>query len=165
LRQLGWVEGNTLGAEWRFGEGHAEHLPQMAADLVRLPVEVLLAVGASAAGPAHQQTTTIPTVLVTVGDPTVSELVQLLARPVGNVTGATIGSSTMSIKSVELLRTVLPQLSRLAILGDPMLPAYASIVLPAAHAAQTQGLQVKELDLETIDEVDATIETARAWGG
>jgi putative ABC transport system substrate-binding protein len=163
LHQLGWRDGENLAIEWRFAEGHAELVSQLPADLVQLPVEVLVAAGAAAALPAYQQTTSIPIILAGVGDPTVSDLVKNLARPVGNVTGTAIGSGTLSIKSVELLRTILPQLSRLGVIGDPTVPAYESITLPTAQAAQTQGLLTQVLDVSKVEDVDAAFETARAW--
>jgi putative ABC transport system substrate-binding protein len=95
LRQLGWIDGENLTTEWRFAEGHAELLPQLAAELVRLPVEVLVTPGAATAVPAHQQTTTIPIVLAGVGESTIAEFVQNIARPVGNVTGVGIGLTTI----------------------------------------------------------------------
>jgi putative ABC transport system substrate-binding protein len=169
LGQLGWIQAENLSIEWRFADAQVDLLPQLAADLIHLPIEVLVTTGTASALAAHQQTTTIPIVLNSVGDPAVSELVKNLARPIGNVTGLTLGSATVSIKSVELLRTVLPQLTRLAIFGDPTFLAtptesYAAIVTPSIQVAQTLGLQVNLLEVSKLEDVDAAIEVAKAWG-
>jgi putative ABC transport system substrate-binding protein len=147
-------------------ETQNELLPQLAAELVQLPVEVILTVGALATEPAHQATTTIPIVMVLGPDPTVltaSGMVQSLARPGGNVTGTSGGVAPWNTKAVELLKTLLPQLSRLAILGDRSTPNDADMRPPAAHAAQALGLQILDLDLSAPN-VDGPLEVAQAWG-
>jgi ABC-type uncharacterized transport system substrate-binding protein len=129
-------------------------------------MDVFVTDGTAAALRAHQRTTTIPIVMVNVADPTVSDLVKNLARPAGNITGNTFGGGTIAIKTVELLRTVLPRLSRAAIFGaDPTAYAasYASTTLPTAQAAQTQGLQVQVLAVSRVEEVDGAMEAAQAW--
>jgi putative ABC transport system substrate-binding protein len=162
LHQFGWSDGVNLSIEWRFAEGKTNLMPELAAELVQLPVEVLFASGAVAALPAHQQTNTIP-IVTSANDQTILELVQSIARPARNVTGATIGSTTTGIKSVELLRSVLPQRPRLAILTDPSLPAYTPEVVPAERTAQTLGIQFQELHVRTVEDVDGAVEAARAW--
>jgi putative ABC transport system substrate-binding protein len=164
LHQLGWSDGENLAIEWRFAEGHDTLIPDLAAQLVSLPVEILVAAGAASALPAHQQTTTIPIVLVSVGDLAVSELVQNLAHPTGNVTGVGNGTTTYTTKSAELLKTVLPQLSRIALFGDPTVPAYTSAALPTADAARTLGLDVQILDVDTVDDVDKAFAVMPAGG-
>jgi putative ABC transport system substrate-binding protein len=164
LQNLGWTDGQNIALEWRFADGQPDRLPQLAADLVQALVEVMVTSGAAAAVPAHQQTTRIPIVLVSVSDPTVLDLVTNLAHPAGNVTGTALGIDTINIKSVELLRTVLPQLSRLAIFADPSVPAYTSIALPTARAAQAQGLQAQVLDADKLEDLDAAFDAAQAWG-
>jgi putative ABC transport system substrate-binding protein len=162
LRQLGWVEGDNLVVEWRFAEGRPELVPEMAADLVRLPVEVLVAAGAAAVLPALQLTSAIP-IVTAAGDPTISELVQNLAHPVGNVTGTSDATTTLMVKSVELLHTVLPHTSRLAILADSTLPAYLDVP-PAVQAAERIGLHVQELDVRTVEDVDRAFSAAQSFG-
>ncbi len=163
LRRLGWVEGENLAIEWRFAEGRNELLPELAADLVRVPVEVILAVSTNAALAAKQQTSTIPIVFANVTDPVTSGLVESLARPGGNITGTAHGGDTPAIKQVELLKTVLPQLSRLAILEDQSYPARASLVAPAAQTAERLGIQILDLDVRGVEDVDGAFETAKAW--
>jgi putative tryptophan/tyrosine transport system substrate-binding protein len=124
LREFGWVEGETLNIEWRFAEGRADLLPELGAELVHLPVEVILAVPTDASLAAQQQTSSLPIVFVAMSGPLGSGLVKSFTAPGGNITGVTAGVTGVRIKSVELLKTVLPQLSRLAILGDRSLPAF-----------------------------------------
>ena len=124
LHQHGWIEGENLTVEWRFADGRFELLPGLAAELVRLEVEVLTAIGGFGAVPARQQTSTIPIVMINVGDPVGEGLVQSLVRPGGNVTGVRIGTVAITVKGVELLKTVAPWLARLVILGDPRAPAF-----------------------------------------
>jgi putative ABC transport system substrate-binding protein len=115
-----------------------------------------------AATVAHQLTTTIPIVAGFVGDAFIGEFVQNLARPVGNVTGTTLGSTTLFIKSIELLRTVLPHLSRLTFLVDKSSVSYADVP-PALQAAQMLGIQVQELDVRTVEDVEGALGAAQAW--
>jgi putative ABC transport system substrate-binding protein len=87
MRELGYVEGKNLVVEWRFADGKAERVPGLAADLVKLKVDVIVAVASAAIGPAQKSTTTIPIVMATTGDPVGSGFVKSLARPGGNITG------------------------------------------------------------------------------
>jgi putative tryptophan/tyrosine transport system substrate-binding protein len=163
LRQHGWVQGENLAIEWRYAEGRDERLPELAADLVSLPVEVIYTVATSGTLAAKQQTSTIPIVFASVGDPVAAGLVGSLARPGGNITGTSNGGATVSIKSVELLKTVVPQLSRLAILEDESNPARGSLFPPAAQTAAGLGIQILDLDVRGVEDVDGAFETARTW--
>jgi putative ABC transport system substrate-binding protein len=120
-------------------------MPQLAAQLINMPVEVLFAPGAVVVQAARQLSVTLPTV-TEAGDPTIFDLVQNIARPAGNITGIALGTSTTMIKSVELLHTALPQLSRLAFMVDKGIVAYADVG-PALQTAQTLGITVQELDV------------------
>jgi putative ABC transport system substrate-binding protein len=163
LHQLGWIDGENLIREKRSAEGQAELLPELAASLLQVPLEVIYCVGDAAALAVHQLTTTTSIVAGVVTDATASELMKNLARPAGNVTGTTIGSTTLMIKSVELLRTVLPLVSRLAIMVDKGYPSYSEVP-PALQTAQTLGIQVQELDVRTVEDVDGALGKALAWG-
>jgi putative ABC transport system substrate-binding protein len=166
LHQLGWTEGENLTIEWRFGDGNREHMPELAAELVQLPVEVIVGAGGSAALPAQQLTSTIPIVGVNF-DPIGRGGADSYSHPGGNVTGvASTGSSgrALSVKSVELLKSVLPQLSHLAILGDRSDSAYILIEAPAVAAAQSLGIQVLELDVRRVEDVDGAFAAAHRWG-
>jgi putative ABC transport system substrate-binding protein len=126
LRMLGWIKDENLTIEFRIAESHNEVLPELAAELVQLPVEVIVAIGALAVEPAQRATSTIPIVMVFGPEPTAptaTGIVQRLARPGGNATGTVSGLDTWSSKPVELLKTLLPHLSRLAILTDTSTPA------------------------------------------
>jgi putative ABC transport system substrate-binding protein len=164
LRQQGWVEGSNLTIEWRFAESRAELLPQLAADLVSLPVEVIYAGGTAGALAARQHTNTIPIVIGFVFDPVAEGLVTSLGHPGGNVTGSTDGGATASIKSVELLNTVLPQLSRLSILEDQSFPARALELPPINQTAARLGIQTQDLDVRRVEDVEGALQAARKWG-
>src|SRR5215471_4297302 len=166
LHELGWTEGENLTIEWRFGDGNRERMPDLAAELVQLPVELIFAAGGSAALPAQQLTSTIPIVGVNF-DPIGRGGADSYGHPGGNFTGvASTGASgrSGSIKSVELLKSALPQLSHLAVLGDPSDSAYILIEAPAAQTAQSLGIQVLELDVRRVEDVDGAFAAAHGWG-
>src|SRR5215813_2942743 len=120
LREHGWVEGQNLTIEWRYADGHAERLPALAADLVRLPVDVLVTHGLTIR-PAQEATQTIPIVMAIVTDPVGSGLVASLARPGGNLTGLSIGAAELGGKRLELLMQAVPQATRVAVLWNAAL--------------------------------------------
>jgi ABC-type uncharacterized transport system substrate-binding protein len=142
MRALGYVEGQNLVLEYRAAAGQYERLPALAAELVRLQVDVLLVTITPAALAAKQATTTIPIVTLGVGDPVGSGLVASLARPGGNVTGVTSLSPDLVGKQLEFLTDVLPTVSRVAILWDPANPAHALQVRAADVAARQLGVQL-----------------------
>src|SRR5262249_49408823 len=116
LRDLGYVEGQTIALEVRWAEGRYERLPALAAELVKLQVDVLVAFTTRGALEAKSATTTIPVVMVMVGDPIGSGLVASLARPGGNLTGLSLLNPELHGKRLELLKDVLPRVSRVATL-------------------------------------------------
>jgi putative ABC transport system substrate-binding protein len=154
LRELGWSEGRTVAIEYRWAEGHPERYAEIAAELVRLKADVIVTVG-SAASVAMQATSTIPIVFAMGTDPVGTGLVASLARPGGNVTGLSIQSSDLAGKRLELLREVLPDLRRLAVLAniDPALrPDRPNPEIAEVQAAARQlGL---ELDMPRIQHAD-----------
>jgi putative ABC transport system substrate-binding protein len=123
LRELGWIEGRTVAIEYRWGEGRTERFAEIAAEFVRLKVDVILAGGTEAAVAAKQATSMIPIVFPSAGDPVGSRLVDSLARPGGNVTGLSNLGSGLAAKRLELLREVFPELRRLAVWSMPTIPA------------------------------------------
>ena len=125
LRELGWIEGQNLALVVRSPEGDPGRLPALAAALVRLPVDVLVATSAPASMAAKRATTTVPVVSVYTLDPVVLGLVASLARPGGNVTGLSTLSLEYTDKMLELLSAVVPNASRVAVLGDPTNPSHA----------------------------------------
>jgi putative ABC transport system substrate-binding protein len=121
LRTLGYVEGPHLATEWRFAEHHLDRLPALAAELVRLPVDVIVASGPQAAQAAQHATTTLPIVIVAVGDAVGQGLVASLARPGGNVTGLSEQYTELLPRWLELLKEAVPQASHVAMLVVPEL--------------------------------------------
>jgi putative ABC transport system substrate-binding protein len=117
LRELGWVEGRTVGIEYRWAEGRNERYAEIAAEFVRLKVDVIVTVGAAALA-AKQATSAIPIVFWASIDPVGGNLVASLARPGGNVTGLSVQSTDLASKRVEILREVISDLRRLAILTN-----------------------------------------------
>ena len=165
MRALGYVEGQNLVMEYRAAEGQYERLPALAAELVRLPVDVLLAAITPAALAARDATTTIPIVMAGVGDPVGSGLVASLARPGGNVTGLTSLQSELIGKELEFLKAVLPTVSRVAVLWNPANQA-AVLAMPGAEAAaQRLGVQLHFVEArgpEALDRAFAAMTQAHA---
>jgi putative tryptophan/tyrosine transport system substrate-binding protein len=142
MRALGSVEGQHFVLEYRGAEGQFEGFPDLAAELVRLKVEVIVAQGTPAALAAKHATTTIPIVMVGVGDPVGSGLVASLARPGGNITGLSNLSPELVRKQLEFLKDVRPTVSRVAVLWNPANPASHLMVRAADVAAQALGVQL-----------------------
>jgi putative ABC transport system substrate-binding protein len=164
-RALGYVEGQHLVLEYRAAAGQYERLPALAAELVRLRVDVLLAVITPAALALKQATTTIPIVMTGVGDPVGSGLVASLAHPGGNITGLTSLSIDLTGKQLEFLKDVLPTVSRVALLWNPANPVHARIVREADVAAQRLGVQLHHVEArgpEAFERAFAAITSAHA---
>ncbi len=119
LRELGYVEGQTIAIEYRFGEGRPERLPALAAELVRLEVDVIVTGAPPAPEAARQATSTIPIVFAVTSDPVAEGLVASLARPGGNITGLATMAPELVGKQLELLKEVAPKVSRVAVLQNP----------------------------------------------
>jgi putative tryptophan/tyrosine transport system substrate-binding protein len=142
MRALGYVEGQHLVLEYRGAAGQYERFPALAAELVRLPVDVLLVPNTPAALAAKHATTTIPIVMVGISDPVGSGLVASLARPGGNITGLSVMRPELVGKHLEILREVLPTISRVAVLWNPANPVAALNVRATEVAAQALGVQL-----------------------
>lgn len=119
MRELGYVEGENVIIEWRFADGKFERLPGLAAELVKMKVDVIVTTGTDATRAAQKATSAIPIVMGNVGDPVASGFVKSLAHPEGNITGLTDILIDVSPKHVELLLTMVPRLSRVAVLVNP----------------------------------------------
>jgi ABC-type uncharacterized transport system substrate-binding protein len=125
LRERGWVEGQNVVLEYRWGDGRYDRLADLAAELVRLKVDVIFAPGTAGTVAAQNATRTIPIITATVGDPVGRGTIASLARPGGNVTGLSFSVGFEIIgKELELLKEVVPNLSRVAVLGNPGNPSY-----------------------------------------
>jgi putative ABC transport system substrate-binding protein len=135
LAALGYVEGKTIIFELRYAEGRVDRLPTLAAELVQLDVDVIVAWGVEPLEAVRKATSRIPIVMVARGDPVATGLAASLAKPVGNITGVTLGSPELAGKRLELLREAVPRLSRVAVLRDPSSePAILEQTESAAHA-------------------------------
>jgi putative ABC transport system substrate-binding protein len=121
LREQGYVEGQNIAIEFRWAEGQYDRLPGLAAELIRLKVNVIVAAGPLAIQAAKQASETIPIVMAAVGDPVASGFVASLARPGGNITGLSNMLPELVGKQLELLKEVVPKVSRVALLGNPAL--------------------------------------------
>ena len=154
MRALGYVEGQHLVMEHRGAEGQYERFPALAAELVRLPVDALLVPNTPAALAAKQATSTIPIVMVGVGDPLGSGLVASLARPGGNITGLSGLHPERVGKQLEILKAVLPSVSRVAVLWNPANPVAALAVRAAEEAAQALGVELHLVEARGPDAFD-----------
>jgi len=146
LGELGWVEGRNVVIEYRFSEGQHDRLPELAAELVGLKVDVIAAGPTPPALAARNATRTIPIVMTAVGDPVRLGLVASLARPGGNVTGVSfdVGLEVFA-KGLELLKESAPKLRRVGILSNPANPAQAVAIRDVTAAARSLGLQLRVL--------------------
>jgi len=152
LRQLGYVEGQNLIIEGRFSEGRSERLPTLAAELVRLNVDVIVA-AATTADEAKRATSTIPIVMTNHGDPVGSRVVASLARPGGNVTGLSALSPALVGKQLQLLKEAVPRVSRVAVLSNPTHPAHQLSLREAEVAARSLKLQLQILEARAPTEI------------
>jgi putative ABC transport system substrate-binding protein len=154
MRDLGYIEGKNLVIEWRFADGEYERLPDLAAELVKLKVDILLAVGPPVIIAAQKTTTTVPIVIVTGLDPVDAGFVKTLARPGGNITGISNLSGETSLKQLEMLLTIAPKLSRVAVLVNPTNPAHATVVKSIRAAAQRANVKVFAVEARTPQEIE-----------
>ncbi len=149
MRELGYSEGRNLVVEWRSAEGKIERLPELAAELVRLKVDVLAAAGAPASLVAQKATTAIPIVMIGVSDPVGSGLVKSLARPGGNSTGLSNMNVDLGPKLLEMLRGMVPKVTRVAVLVNPHIVLLKNIQV----AAQKLGVEILPVEASTPEEI------------
>ncbi|MDR6861018.1 ABC transporter substrate-binding protein [Variovorax guangxiensis] len=156
MRELRWVEGQNIVINYRFAEGKFDRLPALAAELVRLNVELIVATTTPAAAAAKNATATIPIVMVSVGDPVGLGLIASLARPGGNVTGQAFSVGTEVFgKQLELLKEVVPKVRRVAILSNPANPSHALAISNVKAAARSLGVELHLLEARDPDEFDS----------
>jgi putative ABC transport system substrate-binding protein len=160
LRELGYVEGKDLTFERRFAEDRLDRLPKLAAELVSLKVDVIMAAGTLAPLAAKRATSTIPIVMMTAGDPVGSGLVASLARPGGNVTGMSLMAPDLGGKRLELLEELLPGVSRVAVLWNAANPYSALVFKETAGAARTLGVELQSLEIREPADIDGALEAA-----
>ena len=147
LRELGYVEGQNIAVEYRFASGSVGRLPEMAAELVRLKVDIIVAPGTPQSIAAKQATSTIPIVFAGVADAVGAGLVTNLARPGGNITGLTSIGAELGGKRLALLKEVAPKASRLAVLYNPSDPSNALVLKELQHSAPALGLTVHPVEV------------------
>jgi ABC-type uncharacterized transport system substrate-binding protein len=128
LRELGYIEGKNIVIEWRAAEEKLDRLPVLAAELVRLKVDIIVTGGSAPTRAAKEATTTIPIVMIQDNDPVASGFVASLARPGGNITGLSTLAPELSGKRLELLKEIVPKLSRVAVFGTSTQPGNAQIL-------------------------------------
>ena len=155
LRERGWIEGQNIGIDYRFAEGRLDRLPELAAELVRLKVDVIVSLGTQGVTAARDATTTIPIVMIGVRDPVGTGLIASLARPGGNITGVS-GSAGLEIvaKQLELLKETVPTIRRVAILSNPANAYHQLAIKELDVAALSLGMQLQFLEARGPNEFD-----------
>ena len=152
FEKLGWFEGKNISFERRYAENHPDRLADLAAELVRLKVDLIMAGGTLAPLAAKRATTTIPIVMTTAGDPVGSGLVSNLARPEANITGLSFMSPDLAGKRLQLLEEVVPRIARVAVLWDAANPYPAREFKETERVAQTLGIEVQSLEVREPDD-------------
>ena len=155
LRELGWVEGKDVAIEYRFADGRADRLSELAAELVRLKVDLIFASSTAVAVAAKNATSTIPNVAPSMSNPVELGLIASVARPGGNVTGLSysVGMEIFS-KQLELLKETVPKVRRVAILSNPANPGQPAVIKNVKVAARSLGVQLQLLEARGLDEFD-----------
>jgi len=161
LRELGYVEGKNLIVEARYADGEYERLPGFASELVALKVDLIVAASSPAIRAAKQATTTIPIVFPSTGDPVGSGFVASLAHPGGNLTGMSNSNLDVSAKTLELLRAILPGMSRVAVLANPGSSTESAMLNSIGAAAQAVGIQVVPIEARTPEGIEAAFAAMR----
>ena len=165
LRELGYVEGKNIILEPRFAEGKFKRFPGFAEELVRLRVDVIATVSTPAARAAKKATSTIPIVMLASGDPVRRGLVASLAKPGGNITGLTRSAGTpLSTKSLELLKEIVPGLSRVGVLWDSRRRNFQRTKKRTVHQAGLLGLKILSLEVRSPDDLESAFRVATVGG-
>ena len=159
MRELGYIEGKNLEIQWRYAEGKSERLPGLADELVQLKMDVIVAAETPPISAAQKATATIPIVMCAAGDPIGSGFVKSLGRPGGNITGLSNFTGDISPKLLDLLRSMVPKLSRVAILVNPTNPARIATVKSVQDAARKAGVQTLLLEARSAQEIENAFTT------
>jgi putative ABC transport system substrate-binding protein len=160
LRELGYVEGKNIIIEWRYAEGKLDRLRELAADLVRLKVDVIVTGGPTPMPAVKEATTTIPIVMGYDNDPVGMGFVASLSRPGGNITGLSALSPELSGKRLELLKEIIPRLSRVAVLGTSTYPGNAQALREVELAAGAFGVKLQYLDVRDLKDIETAFRAA-----
>ena len=161
LRDIGYVEGENIVIEARYADGKFDRLPALAAELVRLKVDVIITAGPPVTRAVKEATATIPVVMAQDGDPVGNGFVASLARPGGNITGMSQLAAEISGKQLELLKETVPKLSRVAVLGTSTRPGNAQALKETELAAGTFGVRLQYLDVRGPKDIETAFREAR----
>ncbi len=160
LRDLGYVEGKNIIIDYRYAEGKLDRVPGLAAELVRLKVDVIVAGGSAATRPAKEASSTIPIVMAQDTDPIGNKFVASLARPGGNITGLSILAPELSGKQLELLKEIIPKLSQAVILGNPSEPGYLQLRKETKLVADALRVKIHFFDVRNSKDVETAFREA-----
>ena len=163
LGELGWIDAQTVAIEYRWAESRTERFPEVAADLVRLRVNTIVATSIAAALACKQATAVIPIVFPLAGDPLGTGLVSTLARPGGNVTGLSNQGADLAGKRLEVLREVNPRLRKLAVLANAEYAGRVSEIADIQTAARTLGLDVAVFEIRPTGDISPVFDTMQGW--
>jgi len=160
LGDYGYVEGQNIAIEYRWAEGRYDRLPALAADLVRRKVAIIITQGTPAAFAAKRATTTIPIVMAIVGNPVETGIVSSLARPEGNITGSSFFYAELSAKRLEIMKQLMPSLTRMVVLLNPDNTAMSSIMRAMTQSAKMINVTLQSIDVRHLDELEPAIDRA-----
>jgi putative tryptophan/tyrosine transport system substrate-binding protein len=160
LRELGYVEGKNTVIEWRHAEGNVDRLPSLAAELLRIKVDVIVTNGPYSTRAAKKATVTIPIVMASVGDPVGDGIVASLARPGGNITGLSSLAPELSGKRLEILKEVVPKASRVAVFGTSTQPGHAQVLREIELAAEALKVKLQYLDVLSPKDIETAFRAA-----
>jgi putative ABC transport system substrate-binding protein len=162
LKEMGWVEGQNISFEYRSAEGKEDALPKIAAELVQLRLDGILAEGTPAIQAAKDATQSVPIVMATSNDPVASGLIATLNHPGGNITGLSLQSSELAGKRLQLLTEIVPKLARLVVLSNPTNPSHVLAVQQMRTAAQSLGIGLGVAEASAPDKFDSAFATVAA---
>jgi putative ABC transport system substrate-binding protein len=160
LRELGYVEGKNIFIEWRFGEGRVDRVPALAADLMRLKVDVIVTAGPEITRAAKKATSTIPIVMALDTDPVANGFIASLARPGGNITGLSTLAPEITGKQLELLKEIVPKLSRVVVLGSSSVRSYEGVSKEMEPAADALKVRLQYLDVLGPEDIETAFREA-----
>ena len=154
LRELGWIDGYTIAIQFRWAEGRTEQMAEIAAEFVRLKVDVIVTTGTPATLAAKQATSVIPIVFVVGFDPVTAGLVASLSRPGGNITGMTLFSDPLAQKRLEILLDIVPGASVIAMLVNPVSPDSAPEIKAVQEMTNQRRVQLQMLSATSLNEIE-----------
>jgi putative tryptophan/tyrosine transport system substrate-binding protein len=164
LQERGWAYGRNIAFDSRYAEGQLDRLPALATDLVHTNVDVILTAGTESTDAARKATTNIPIVMAAVGDPIAAGFIASLAQPRGNVTGASLLATELTAKRLELLKEILPNLTRLAVLWNANNASVVQKFKQIEAAAPVLGVQLQTLELRAPSDIEKSFESAAQFG-